>query len=522
MFNTKVMRTIFKENHFQNANMVSLKTGQLYMGKIQKLYPQNMALVQLGAMKLFAKVEAALTLGHYYWFQVMHHDDHIHLKVTGNLYAKNDLTSVALDVLKEAALPVTKENVQILLRFLQNDVPMPRNILVEGLRFVQKGADLNKAVNALQMIINRNLPFNETVFRSLLAVQSSVPLHEDLARLAELMTFEPNTDNLLLLKHQIKQFLEHTPSNNLLDLIIQKVYSQNVPAAASLLEKMGMTPSNFNWNNATAVNEFLQSLQNDPQALLTFSKKINKFTMDPNVQMLFSDEERNLLNELNKIVVQKGAFNWESSDLVSKTLKHFFSLLGLQYEYEVASHVKHNVQLQEFTGIKPLLLKALSDITNPETKELADAIIHRLTGQQLLSFESGPIQQIILQVPIKLGHHCTDLTVQWSGKKRNNGEIDPDYCRIVFYLYLETIKETIIDVHIQNRIIHISIINDFEQIEPLAMGLYSELKEHLVKFDYQLSSIKITLNNKNEKLDENSPLSINRASSIHTGVDIRI
>jgi hypothetical protein len=526
MFNAKVMRTIFKENHFQNANIVSLKTGQMYMGKILKLYPQNMALVQLGSMKLFAKVEAALTLGHYYWFQVVHHDDHIHLKITESTYAKNDLTAVAKELLKEASLPLTKENVQILLRFLQKDVPIPRNMLVEGLRLVQEGTDLLQTVNALQMMMKKNLPFTETVFRSLIAVQNSVPLHEELTRLSELLTIEPDTNNLLKLKQQINQILQQIPSKILIDPFIQRIQSQNVSTVASFLEKLGITPSKLNLKDADEFVHFLQSLRNNHQALLTFWKQLSSSIMDPNVHVLFSEDERQLFNELYKVVVQhKGTLEWDSSDYVSKTLKQFISLLGLQFEYEMASRSKNSIPYQEFNGLKSLLLKALSDVVNPQTKDLADSLIHRLTGQQLLSYENGPIQQFVLQVPLTLGNQLTDFIVQWNGKKRKSGGIDPDYCRIVFYLNLEAIKETIVDVHIQNRIIQISIINESEYTEPLVTRLHPELKENLAKLDYQLSSIKVTntaKSNNKEKMKKDSPLTLSMATSLYTGVDIRI
>src|SRR5688500_6197126 len=57
-----------------------------------------------------------------------------------------------------------------------------------------------------------------------------------------------------------------------------------------------------------------------------------------------------------------------------------------------------------------------------------------------------------------------DVYMQFEGKKDKNGNIDSDFCRILFVLELEKMNETMIDMQIQKRIISVNIYN--EQKEP--------------------------------------------------------
>src|SRR5699024_10500318 len=85
-----------------------------------------------------------------------------------------------------------------------------------------------------------------------------------------------------------------------------------------------------------------------------------------------------------------------------------------------------------------------------------------------------------IRTPVSISD-LSDITLRWEGKRKKNGRFDPDVCRILFYLQLEHLRETIVDVNIQNRLISIYIFNDsfrlsglMEQLEPM---LREKLKE---------------------------------------------
>ena len=83
---------------------------------------------------------------------------------------------------------------------------------------------------------------------------------------------------------------------------------------------------------------------------------------------------------------------------------------------------------------------------------------------------------------MNIGNYETDVTLQWSGRKRKDGSIDPDYCRILFYLDLEQLKETVIDMQVQNRVIKISVLNEQSDViqkaaTPFIPTLRNQLEE---------------------------------------------
>ncbi|WP_461200415.1 hypothetical protein [Anoxybacillus sp. TBDG-1] len=149
-----------------------------------------------------------------------------------------------------------------------------------------------------------------------------------------------------------------------------------------------------------------------------------------------------------------------------------------------------------------VLLHTAAEEATGELKGEITTLLDRMKAYQLLSTNSNSLQHIFTQFPLLIGTHATDVTIQWRGKQRENGKMDPDYCRILFYLTMATLKETIVDVHIQQRIVHISIINDTPYVELYASALEPSLKEKLAEHGYTLStvSVKLPMNKRSERL----------------------
>lgn len=149
-----------------------------------------------------------------------------------------------------------------------------------------------------------------------------------------------------------------------------------------------------------------------------------------------------------------------------------------------------------------VLLQTAAEEAPGELKTEIISLLDRVKAYQLLSTNNDSLQHIFTQFPLFIGTHATDVTIQWRGKQRENGKMDTDYCRILFYLTLATLKETIVDVHIQQRIVHISIINDTPRVELYASALEPSLKEKLAEHGYTLSSIsvKTPMNKRSDRL----------------------
>jgi hypothetical protein len=173
---------------------------------------------------------------------------------------------------------------------------------------------------------------------------------------------------------------------------------------------------------------------------------------------------------------------------VKHMLKTLIHSLGFEYEKDI-QQVSNN-SADTLHVLKPLLMEAMTEL-GPKGKEL-EPLLNRLTGLQLLSQDiTGPMQQMVMQLPITLGNQQTDVTIQWNGRKTNKGQIDPEYCRILFYLDLQSLQQTVIDMQVQNKVVHVSIINDTKNLEPIVRELSPSLKEKLETMGYKLSFVNI-------------------------------
>lgn len=245
-------------------------------------------------------------------------------------------------------------------------------------------------------------------------------------------------------------------------------------------------------------------------SLLEDPKFASYQTIQPLKQMIGAILQNNSIDQLN------------TGSEVKQMLQTIVRSLGLEYEKEIGLWTKDKQNLSAtLHSLKPLLISALAELGNGGRE--MEKLLNRLTGMQLISQDpTGPIQQMVVQLPVSFGNKRSDVTMQWSGKKTSSGQIEPDYCRILFYLDLVHIQQTIIDMQIQNKIIHLSVINDKKEIEPIIQSLTPILKQKLEGLGYQLSFIKVNPPDKKVTKDQlhfNPAIFSNQA---YQGVDIKI
>lgn len=227
-----------------------------------------------------------------------------------------------------------------------------------------------------------------------------------------------------------------------------------------------------------------------------------------------------LLNQLTK-PNNKAAFEQTPKDgnFVLQMMNKQAGMLGMTYEQNLAKS-------QISDSIKPILLKLINDSDiSLVIKERAEHLVHRITGLQLLATsDNGPLTSILLQIPFLLNDHVFDATIQFQGNKKQNGEIDPDFCRILFYLEFQQMKETAIDLFIQNRVIHVRIFNENNQLEQLIKEMEPVLKTGLQHLNYQLSTVKLCSFKELDKPDTNSQsiAAQHLTNQSYVGVDYKI
>ena len=177
--------------------------------------------------------------------------------------------------------------------------------------------------------------------------------------------------------------------------------------------------------------------------------------------------------------------------VMAQAMKTILKELGISYEATL-----HKTQEDPQTiaqQLKPQLLNVLQDsqISAP-VKESAEMLLARMNGMQLLSGENGHQHQLIMQVPLDFFGKKMDATLQWNGRMKDNGKIDSAYARVLFYLQMESMQETVIDMQVQNRIVTVTVYNNHDrQLVALVEPLKIALKAGLADKDYQLSGVAI-------------------------------
>lgn len=236
------------------------------------------------------------------------------------------------------------------------------------------------------------------------------------------------------------------------------------------------------------------------QEQLQVLENINKNAYSKTQQLLYNIAEENR-QQLHNPVMIKGE------------LKQILAIFGLTYEQQLNERQPINIQ-----AIKPLILQLIKEIQQPALSEAAKELLNKITGMQLLSHDTNGLSHFALQLPFPLSPFSKLLSMQWSSKRKKNGEIDPSFCRVLFHLNMETLGETYIKLQIQNRVITMNISTENKKLLPDTQPYEELIKRKLNETNYQLTQInfsEITSKVEEDKTDKTDTFQI-------TGVDMRI
>ncbi|OXT18673.1 hypothetical protein B9K06_05390 [Bacillus sp. OG2] len=242
---------------------------------------------------------------------------------------------------------------------------------------------------------------------------------------------------------------------------------------------------------------------------------------DPEGQGEKSMDVRQVL--LGEISAKSAAAAAAGDGLLQSRLTHILKSLGYSHDHSVLSFLSGGDDSGlKNESLKMMLLQFLKESPPIQHKEAAEQLLNKLTGHQLLAQETGPLQQYIFQLPVPLWNRTAEMTMQWSGRKLADGRIDPAYCRVIFYLDLDHLKETIVDVQVQNRIVQIKVFNGDSRIREWAAPFTDGLKKGLEELDYRLSSIVFEKGSGAQPQTKGMAYQPLSDSGKYSGVDIKI
>lgn len=508
--------------------------GHVVYGKIESIQgeteKEKLALVRVGNEVVTARLRTPLQVGKHYLFEVVAENDTIYWKIIDKEGGNHpsppfDVDEAAQYLMRKWKLP---SDAHSFLRFvLQEKIPIAKEDIGKAVQWIRPLEDKQKGWETFRYMVVRHFPLTKDIFASLLAVQNDAPLFRQLQNAEKLLASLPperQTESLQTL-HRYLQDITNSPRNayEVLVKLLESLRQPERKIAQQLLNRLGLpaAQSGISSEQLVKLQDAVKNgnLQQIKQYLQPFFPNLEEQQFLERFQTIYTsyvngslaDEEQRLFSA----ILTKSDHHVASS--VFHMLKETLPKLGLQHEANIRLAIETKTIAEEkLTSLKSLLLRALENAHEPELKETLRTLLHHVTGQQLLSQVEGPLQHIFMQIPLQIGEQRTDVAIHWQGKRQKNGKIDPDYCRIVFYLHLDKLKETVVDVRVQQRIVHVSVINDTPHLSDIANAFQPMLKERLEEHGYTLSALKIEAPKQKKK-----PVDFVFAQR-YSGVDYRI
>jgi hypothetical protein len=455
--------------HNKTVEGINLKLNQLLTAKILEIFPDQTAKILYNGAAFHAKLEAPLTKGNHYLFEVAEKNGTVILKKIDSDPVKSTTEQIlqklilpqtennkkAVEFISSEKMPVTKENVKLVADILQLTTKIP---FKEKKEVIQRMIELQLpakpvSVNAVAASIMKKSDQFEMrqLFESLTPyVHKDKSIAKTVDLLQSLFGFKNNNLNV---KETLQETARRADSVN----VTREPYNQVV--------KPGIEIKGFN----TDTNEELKPSQTNQ-------------IYGPRIEASQSDLKRQA-----------------SSDFLQAAQK-WLHKSGLLHEKNLLIDPVQSKQTETLKSQLILLKQNAELLELPENISLkAEHALNKITSQQLQNIPSNDLmQQFILQIPFGQNENPREITIRWEGKKQNGQKLDPAHCRMVFWLEMRNLKDIAVDVQIQNRILSLKVFSEHPFIEKLSSVFIPSLRKNLNEMNYTLSSVTFSQKLKNE------------------------
>ncbi|MGD2408024.1 hypothetical protein [Bacillus subtilis] len=511
---------------------------RLLLGKVLRLLGDQHALIQVGNQTVQGKLETQLRPQAYYWFSY----EKKTAEQTGRLqvvqsFDQNPKTiQDAADKLLNA-MSVKTSNAALMMTgaMLKSKTPVTENDIKTAVRWMDTlpSQDTKKAVETVLFALKRDLPIHSEILNGVHAVKSPVPLHQHVSQLLQAIDQNPQQSQMMSkLKEAVTVLLNSeidVHAERLIDKLISLTDNTKAPSPANTAGSRELsTPAGSPGKASLPVANHTaeqRSIQEEPV------KTAADIPIKEARQLLVKLTES---AEKNSLEIVKEAANWIKAAALSGDSKSLAASAVLQaaqvtdQEAEVflkavqqtAPHLADKADVLSFLSkvktaigardevafikafeqgsavtsgemqsIKLALsaLRASHEVAEP-VKQEADQLFHKLNGQLFMQHDHPSYSQIVMSFPMFSKSGVQDMTVLFKGKKEADGKLDPSHCRLLFLLQLDTLKETVVDCLVQQKVMTITIETDFElqaAIDPMVPALKQGLKE----MGYSLSGV---------------------------------
>lgn len=530
------------------SQKLTLQPGQLITGRAIKFFANQHAQIQIGNMSLFAQLDTALQANQTYLFQVVAADQKPQLKKLATISNQTPPTEIA----KQLGLTQGKETDSVLRELLTRNLAFTKPQLESIQSLLKKFGNTPSQRDIAFYMLQRGLPLTEEAFLSVRTNQTQslsqlagtlynqMP-KENMSGMADLLSqlslyakgIRSGKQSVLqsfVQQHQttlapLLEKITGLPMNQLM-MRLHQPESQEFSTLKNNLSQhvaMQLAGSKSEINSLQLLHNRLVGKIENQQPITNSEWRV--LEQHPLTQKLLLRADNGIRHTFNQVELSNHQSVQSALNRISTTLEQqlpqestkLLRLLLLQLEgldqsqklpisERFLQHVHQFVQSsgltdenqllqmtsrQEVLSLKQALMLHLPQMTEPVAQRM-EQLVHWITGAQITnaSVQEGAYLTHSFQIPAGSLGLEEDMTLEFQGKKKKDGELDPDYCRILFDLHLANIGETIITLGVQKRVVTITIFNNEEQTsQELANKWKVDLENQLNNLDYHLSAI---------------------------------
>ncbi|GMK40703.1 hypothetical protein PCCS19_37590 [Paenibacillus sp. CCS19] len=140
-----------------------------------------------------------------------------------------------------------------------------------------------------------------------------------------------------------------------------------------------------------------------------------------------------------------------------------------------------------------LSLASMDDVPAP-LRETAQQLIHHITGQQLMlapERNGSVLTHVTLFIPIQDENGSQTASVHVQTRRGAKNELDAANCRLLFDLHLKVLGDTVVDVHVVDKIVNLNVWNDHPVMSQIADNERGAVADALNRAGYQLLTFNV-------------------------------
>src|SRR5690625_4086912 len=371
---------------------------------------------------------------------------------------------------------------------IQN-LPLAKNIKQPFLTLLNQ--DHTLFFNFIKTLANEEMKYNFFSFSQNNTIQQQFLFHVQQFMQLSGLTYE----------HNLKNYFNESQPN--LSHLLSQILNERANLQTNVQQFINKWSNIINENNYQLTEEQMLSFKRDlEQGVLqllpkrtgeiVLSRLQNEQPLSQLWQTLQTLSQEKIFIQMNELLthINKGKIN-QALQNVTQMSELNGLLQFLQISLEQMSHTK----IQQ--TLKGMLLQFIQQ-SPANISDQAQQVLHFLNGLQLNTVhETKHYIQASIQIPGEKIYLNDDLYMDFESKKTEDRKIDTDYCRILFFLNLKNLKETVIDMNIQKRFITLTIYNDTPSLNRLAKIIEQPLQQGLEALNYELSTVQFkSLNTK--------------------------